>query len=450
LQNKSVQLGANKEVGSFERWQELVLICELSSRARLFVALAFAAFVLKLLGLSSFGIFIHGMTSRGKTFSQILAASVSGNIGEGGIPKFATTYVGLEEMARGSNDDSLHLDEFGSQGLEDGKVVPFLKKLIYTLMNGNDRQVSGHTKASQNRNTDANSFTLSISSEETYKGAFAGQSVRLMSIKAEPDGFDDVFDYPDENIIGDTSIMRGEIITDYIKQLKNNQGHAKKEYIQCLEADISGSIEKLEAYRGEFKDKASEMGFCRTPEDYRKGNSLSVCYAAAALAIDFNILRWNKHDTLDDILKCFKDIVCQTPSNFRKSEVQRMDEADIVALLRDIRKKLKVVRIAPEMPVNQMKIDKGRAFLVKRQNAKIEDMLYINPDYWREFVPEFSLSSTLLEFLIAKKILIKGKKEDNSYTSQVVHKIFSPKRTRFYKLNSKAFRALTKEVDEPQ
>ena len=82
----SLQLGT----GSLKAWKKKVAkVAKKSCRLRLCIAAAFAAPVLRPLEMDSFGLNLYSETSTGKTSCLVAAASVSGLIGERGIPGWA-------------------------------------------------------------------------------------------------------------------------------------------------------------------------------------------------------------------------------------------------------------------------------------------------------------------------------------------------------------------------
>lgn len=443
LPSPSVKLGANIEIGNLEDWQEIIKVCALSTRARLAVAMAFAGIILRLVDEPSWGIFLYGKTSRGKTFCQILASSVAGNVDESGVPSFSSTIVALEQYMRGANDCCLTLDEFGAQGLSGKDVETFMKKYIYTFLNGNNRQLSGNTQATYKFVPKPTRSTLIISSEEPYVQSFDGQGVRLMQLNAIPKGRTDIYDYPDDTIIGDTVAKRGAIVNDFIQRLKQHQGVAKREFLIRLQQDMEGAKESLASYRIDFQNALTEKGLIRTSEDGRRAKALSTAYAAAALAIDYGILPWDKDTTLDDLEICFKDICSFSSSAFSKSDVERMSEADLIDALRKVRNKLNPLKIEAKNPPSEEDIESAKAYRLLRPKASIKQVVCIKPEAWRELVPEFLLSSALLDMLSSKGILLKG--SDDANTAQIHNEIIAPKRKRFYVLDEKAFLSLTKK-----
>ena len=100
--------------GSLEGWQKTVAKpARKSSCLRVAIAAAFAAPLLRPMGMDSFAINWFSTTSDGKTAMLFIAASVAGLIGPGGLPGWADSEPGMEDQARGHRDCVLPLDESG-------------------------------------------------------------------------------------------------------------------------------------------------------------------------------------------------------------------------------------------------------------------------------------------------------------------------------------------------
>ena len=111
--------------GSLKDWQELVAKpSRKSSCLRLSIAAALAAPFLRPLNMDSFGINWFSDTSGGKILCLVVAASIAGLMGNEGLPCWADTQAGMEDLARGHRDNVMPLDE-----LADGEhQMPLEKK----------------------------------------------------------------------------------------------------------------------------------------------------------------------------------------------------------------------------------------------------------------------------------------------------------------------------------
>jgi uncharacterized protein (DUF927 family) len=98
--------------GSLRDWQQFVAKPSgKSSRLRLSIAAALAAPFLRPLNMDSFGINWFSNTSDGKTACLVVAVSVAGLVGNEGLPCWADSTPGMEDLARGHRDNVMPLDE---------------------------------------------------------------------------------------------------------------------------------------------------------------------------------------------------------------------------------------------------------------------------------------------------------------------------------------------------
>src|SRR4051812_10307401 len=110
-----------------------------SSLARLFIALPFAATVLRLVRGKSFGVVVVGDSSIGKTLLLRLAASVPGHNGEDGLTTLKASSTAIEELVLGHRDGFLPLDEIGQIEGDPKAVAEFLKALSFMISTGQRR-----------------------------------------------------------------------------------------------------------------------------------------------------------------------------------------------------------------------------------------------------------------------------------------------------------------------
>ncbi len=132
--DKSVRVKENNRGGDIETLQETLKPLQYSSRIVLAIGLAFVAYLLRLLNLPPIAAIFYGRSSRGKSILQYAAASISGTIGiksNGGLVSFASSETAIEEFIKGSNDDSLHVDELGSSGLSDKDLSKAMTRIAF-------------------------------------------------------------------------------------------------------------------------------------------------------------------------------------------------------------------------------------------------------------------------------------------------------------------------------
>jgi uncharacterized protein (DUF927 family) len=128
--------------GSLNDWQERVAKpSRKSSRLRVSIAAALAAPFLRPLGMDSFGINWFSDTSDGKTLCLVVAASVTGLLGDEGLPCWADSGSGLEAIARGHRDCVMPLDET-ADGEHQMPLEKKSKMVAFLIARGRPRKLS--------------------------------------------------------------------------------------------------------------------------------------------------------------------------------------------------------------------------------------------------------------------------------------------------------------------
>jgi len=312
--NTDAQLGAYLVgAGSLKLWKEKVARpCQTSSRLRLCVAAALAAPFVRVLGLNSFGFNLFGPSSDGKTIALIVASSVSGLLNDDGLPTWADSETSIEDQARGHRDGILPLDETGGGNRGGVKSEEKLRNIAFALGSNRGRRLS-KVYQKKNRTTVREFRVIMLSSSErsleeiaraSGTSRLAGEDVRLIDVPASEANSAGVFDKKIKGIPGESKI---ETVKRLVEQLerdaKHNQGFALRAMMRRFVADDSNP-ETLRKYMRVFEKQSP------VPADHRAffriRTNFAVLYAAAALAIDFNILPWGKSQTLEDIRKCMK------------------------------------------------------------------------------------------------------------------------------------------------
>lgn len=168
-----------KQVGSLEEWKKAYLLAKKSPVARLIVAAAVAAPLLKILGERNFLLYICAPTRAGKTTALYLGASAVGS--EKIIRSFDATKNGLAGAAADVNDYAFLVDE---KQVADNRLKEAFDNLVYALANG-----IGRTKL--NKDSTLKKLqdwrTVAIMTGETQPLAdnvTGGANTRLLVIKA--------------------------------------------------------------------------------------------------------------------------------------------------------------------------------------------------------------------------------------------------------------------------
>lgn len=171
--------------GTWEEWRDNVApLCTYSSRGCTAVCAAFAAPLLRLLDIETFGLHFVGKTSRGKSTIGQLAASVFG-VYESYKKTWSSTTTGIEGQAYNFNDLLLILDEINQVNPVD------LAGMIYAV--GNEIDKSRGNKTGGVRISKRWRVLVLSTGEETIRTIIkkcgrsptAGLDVRLAPIRAQ-------------------------------------------------------------------------------------------------------------------------------------------------------------------------------------------------------------------------------------------------------------------------
>jgi len=423
--------------GSLKGWQELVATpSSKSSRLRLSIAAALAAPFLRPLGMDSFGLNWFSETSDGKTLCLVVAASVAGLIGDEGLPCWADTQAAIEALARGHRDNVMPLDESA-----DGEhQMPLEKKsqmIAFLIARNRPRKLSRTYE--QNHNLANREFRIILlSSSERALGRIAhaanarrlgGEEVRFMDIPAGEQGSCGIFD-------GDITPSSGKSLRETTKELvetlKANaikyQGHVIRALLQRYMNDPNG-LETLKKYKRQFEREAAISD--RHNARYRVRSNFAVIYAAAALAIDYGILPWQKRSTFRAIEKCFRLglATLETGLTQAPSITPPVDPHHLTKTLKEQLASAQIVRVRPRQKVT------GKQTRTRRNadGFKINGKIYVKPDRFKRWLPTQLERDALKEH----KIIITERKD----TATVEKKIGGIQgKPRYYAIDIRALR----------
>jgi hypothetical protein len=377
--------------GSLKDWQELVAKpSRRSSRLRLSIAAALAAPFLRPLGMDSFGINWFSHTSDGKTLCLVVAASIAGLVGDEGLPCWADSQAGIEALARGHRDNVMPLDETA-----DGEQqMPLEKKsqmIAFLIARGRPRKLSPVYERNHNL-TNREFRIILLSSSERALGQITraangrrlgGEEVRFMDIPAGEPGSSGIVD-------GDITPSPGKTLRETTKELVESvkanaikyQGHAIRDLMNRYVNDPHG-LEILKKYKQQFEREASISDGHNA--HYRVRSNFAVMYAAAALAIDYEILPWGKRSTFRAIEKCMR-LALMTLETGNAQVPSTTPAVDPHSLGKTLRKQLACARILPVQP--KQKISERQAHARQKADGfKINGKIYVKPDRFKRWLP---------------------------------------------------------------
>jgi hypothetical protein len=429
--------------GSLKEWKELVAKPgRKSSRLQLSIAAALAAPLLRPLGMDSFGINWFSDTSDGKTLCLIVAASVAGLVGDEGLPCWADTQSGIEALARGHRDNVMPLDE--TADCEHQMSLEKKSQMIaFLIARGRPRKLSPVYERNHNL-TNREFRIILLSSSERALGRIAraanarrlgGEEVRFMDIPASEPGSSGIFD---GNITSSHGRSLRETTKELVEALKANaikyQGHAIRALMKRFVNDPHG-FDALKKYKQQFEREAAIPDAHNA--HYRVRTNFAIMYAAAALAIDYEILPWGKESTFRAIDKCMRLALSTLATGHIQpaSITPAVDPHQLTKTLEGQLARAHIVRVRPRQKVTKKQ---ARA----RQNAdgfKINGEIYVKPDRFKQWFPAQRERNALK----GQKIIVTGRKD----TATVEKKIAGIKgKPRYYAIDVRNLRRFASDL----
>ena len=228
-----------------------------------------------------------------------------------------------------------------------------------------------------------------------------------------------------------------ETTKELVDNLKTNaikhQGYAFRELMQRYVNDPHG-LEHLRTYKEQFERDAV------LPDEhnahYRVRSNFAVMYAAAALAIDYEILPWKKRPTFRAIEKCMR-LALATLATGAKEPAAAMPAIDTRHLGRTLMKRIAEAELVTVTPKQKVTEAQARA-RQKADGFKINGEIYVKPDCFKRWVPGQSERNVLKE----KKVIL-TERED---TATIERKVGGIKgKPRYYAIDVRALRRLASE-----
>jgi hypothetical protein len=258
-----------------------------------------------------------------------------------------------------------------------------------------------------------------------------GEEVRFIDIPASDPNSSGIFDGKIKLTPGKT--LR-ETTKELVEALKVNairyQGHAFRALLEKYVEDPHG-LERLKTYKEQFeRDAVLANGH---NAHYRVRSNFAVMYAAAALAIDYEILPWKKGPTFRAIEKCMR-LALASMQTGQSQEASTPLAVDVHHLGKTLQKQLARAKLLPVTPKKKVTKKQARA-RQKADGFKINGEIYVKPDRFKRWIPTQPERSALKE----QKVLV-TERED---TATVERKIGGIKgKPRYYAIDVRALRRL--------
>jgi hypothetical protein len=220
-----------------------------------------------------------------------------------------------------------------------------------------------------------------------------GEEVRFMDIPASEPGSSGIVD-------GNVSVNPGkslqETTKDLVEALKADaikyQGHAIRALLQRYVNDPQG-LQALEKYKQLFERKAAIPDAHNA--HYRVRSNFAVIYAAAALAIDYEIFPWQKRPTFSAIEKCLR-LALATLETEKTEAALPTATIDLQSLGKTLKEQLahaQILRVKRRQKVTKKQVRARQ----KADGFKIDGDMYIKPDRFKRWVPSQPQRNALKE-----------------------------------------------------
>jgi len=425
--------------GSLRGWKKSVgKLARKSSPLRVSIAATLAAPLLRKLGMDSFAINWFGDTSEGKSFLLKAGASVSGLIEPDGLPGWADSEPAFEGQAMGHRDCMMPLDEAA-----DGEAkMPLEKKarmLAFIIARNRPRKLSKKYEQEHGLGKREYRIIVQSSSERALRDVareagdprLGGEEVRFMDVPASEPGSQGIFDGKLESEIDKSLLETVKAIVERTLDLAIlNQGHVLPAFLDQLMKDKNWEA-TVRRYKEQFE---SEVGAPDERAIYRIRSNFAVIWAAAALAIDYEILPWKKRGTQRAIEKCFQRCIAAlaSPPPIESIESRASNSANVLQTLKE-----KLDQCDLRSIEQKKKVSKDEA--TARQKADgfiIDGVTYLKNDRVEGWFPSNQDRSTL-----RKANIFRTKRED---TPTVDKKISGIKgKPRYYAINGEALDRLS-------
>ena len=228
-----------------------------------------------------------------------------------------------------------------------------------------------------------------------------------------------------------------ETTKEVVEALKANaikhQGYAFCELQERYVNDPHG-LRRLKIYKEQFERDAV------LPEAhnayYRVRTNFAVMYAAAALAIDYDILPWKKPPTFRAIEKCMRLALAMLATG-AKEPAAAMPAIGTRHLGRTLMKQIAKAELVTVKPKRKVTEAQARA-RQKADGFKINSEIYVKPDRFKRWIPR----SVRTQRSQGEKVIL-TERED---TATVERKIGGIKgKPRYYAIDVRALRRLASE-----
>ena len=271
-------------------------LCSGNSRLIFAASVAFAAPLMRVVGIEGGGFHFRGLSSKGKTTALQVAASVCGKVatspGEDSyLLNWKSTANSFEEVAQAHNDCVMVIDELGQA---DAKTVG---DICYMLANGQGKARMGHAKRSW-RVAFITSGEISLAEHMAKAGVetMIGQEVRLLEIAT---------DCTDQGLF--ENIHSSKTPAEFSNRIKaataNHFGVPFQKFLGRLTSNTEAIESSCRAYMDSFLKAVMPQPVAGVVP--RAALRFALVAAAGEIATELKLTGWKKGEAFKAARKCF-------------------------------------------------------------------------------------------------------------------------------------------------
>jgi hypothetical protein len=322
---KGPHLAKLKRAGTLAGWQKEVAkpAGALSSRFILMISAAFAAPLVPIMRQLSQGLHLYADSGAAKTTAFIVAGSTWGVATEKDVIKLGSTDVAIEDLAAGHTGIFLMLDELGLLEGSIKELAEQLRRLAYKLPSGTGRRRSEvYMRQHGLRQADwdtlfatSGEFALDELMARAGRKRSAGETSRFVDMPGTRKGSLGLIDYVPLQLDGSPEEAKKwavDQITALKKACERHHGHAFRAFVEKVIANRKTIRERIAELMDQFRRTAKIEDVAGA--DKRRADLFALIYAAARLAVEWEIVPWTAKQVGRAIRRCYRD-ACQPQSN---------------------------------------------------------------------------------------------------------------------------------------
>jgi hypothetical protein len=275
-------------------------------------------------------------------------------------------------------------------------------------------------------------IALSEMAKASGRSRLGGEEVRMIDIPACISDFEDIFDGWAAFEVGETLAEREKFVTELEAATAELQGTAFVEYL-LRRAEDHWELDSINRYIDEFVVESplseSKTSFARMRRYF------AAVYGAAALAIDYKILPFNKKATLKDISKCMNDaidLLVASKASAASPITQQISDEQLVADFKTRLASADYLLVGRrETPLTEQMIKNADVLFMRASGNKAKATKLLAHRF-KEWYPHAPVRNRLGAILRERKVFGRGRQSD-TLTTQVKLKQY-PRRLACYSL----------------